>query len=201
MSEAHNNLISARIASHGIAWHFSSPPSPHFGALWEAGVKSAKFHLRRVVRSAVLVFVDLCTILYQIEAVLNSCFLCAMSDSDLNPLTPAHFPTGEPLTALPGPSYILSKFSSKILAKMALRISYVPPGETQLAYIYHQHKRRRPCGSKGPMGNSGHQPKSRQACEGSFNKNSLGCSHEARHKGFHFTHFNYSRGARMLRIG
>ncbi|GFT06442.1 integrase catalytic domain-containing protein [Trichonephila clavipes] len=31
-----------------VEWHFSPPVSPHFGGLWEAGVKSIKYHLKRV---------------------------------------------------------------------------------------------------------------------------------------------------------
>lgn len=104
LAQSHNDAIAASLAKDGISWHFIPPSAPHFGGLWEAGVKSVKLHLRRVIGASILTFEELYTVLTQIEAILNSRPLCSMSDSDLNPLTPAHFLVGEPLTAIPEPS-------------------------------------------------------------------------------------------------
>lgn len=88
-----------------IAWHFNPPAAPHFGGLWEAGVKSVKSHLKRVVGLQCLTYEELLTVLTQIEAVLNSRPLCPMSDNpnDVSVLTPGHFLTLEPLNAPPEP--------------------------------------------------------------------------------------------------
>ena len=56
----------------GIAWHFNPPSAPHFGGLWEAGVKSIKSHLKRTIGLSVLTFEELTTVLTQVEACLNS---------------------------------------------------------------------------------------------------------------------------------
>ncbi|XP_055905233.1 uncharacterized protein LOC129940780 [Eupeodes corollae] len=80
----------------GTKWNFIPPASPHFGGLWEAGVKSVKFHLKRIVRNETLTFEELSTLLTQIEACLNSRPLCPLSDNfeDFAILTPAHFLIG-----------------------------------------------------------------------------------------------------------
>lgn len=101
LNQTHNDVIRSSLSRDDIAWHFIPPSAPHFGGLWEAGVKSVKMHLRRVLGGSILTFEELYTVLTQEEAVLNSHPLCSMSDSDLNPLTPSHFLIGEPLTAVP----------------------------------------------------------------------------------------------------
>lgn len=112
-------------AEEGITFHFIPPRSPHFGGLWEAAVKSAKYHLRRVVANAGLTYEELCTLTTQIEALLNSRPLTAMSadPSDLEVLTPGHFLIGEPLKSLAEPIIEESNLSklSRWQRLMALR--------------------------------------------------------------------------------
>jgi len=44
-----NPAVGEAAAHIGVDRHFIPAYSPHFGGLWEAGVKSVKHHLKRVV--------------------------------------------------------------------------------------------------------------------------------------------------------
>lgn len=99
------NFLNAT-ASDNISWHFIPPSAPHFGGMWEAGVRSVKHHLRRTIGDHTLSFEELSTQLCQIEACLNSRPIAPLSDSidDCNFLTPGHFLVGSSLTLPPEPS-------------------------------------------------------------------------------------------------
>ncbi|XP_046608758.1 uncharacterized protein LOC124299539 [Neodiprion virginianus] len=100
--------IANTLASHGTQWRFNPPSAPHFGGKWEAGVKSVKFHLKRVIGEATQTFEQFATFLTQVKATLNSRPLCAISDDPRDPsaLTPGHFLVGSALNTIPEPSLI-----------------------------------------------------------------------------------------------
>ncbi|GFU56343.1 integrase catalytic domain-containing protein [Trichonephila clavipes] len=88
----------------GAHWHFIPPSSPHFGGIWESGIRSVKFHLKRVLGETILTFEELTTLLTQIEGLLNSRPLSYVNDSDIeciSTLTPSHFLTGDVLLSVP----------------------------------------------------------------------------------------------------
>lgn len=91
-----------------IVWKFIPPRSPNFGGLWEAGVKSTKTHLRKVLSNACLNFEEFYTVLTQIEAVLNSrpLFTNSLVTHEPFALTPGHFLIGRELVAIPEPTLV-----------------------------------------------------------------------------------------------
>jgi len=98
--------LDQKLASEEITWKFNPPSAPHFGGLWDSAVKSAKHHLTRVVRGMKLTLSELQTLLCQIGGCLNSRPLTPMSSdpNDLEPITPAHFLIGGPMSFQPEPA-------------------------------------------------------------------------------------------------
>ena len=90
-----------------IEWHFQPPYTPHMGGMWEACVKSVKYHLVRVIGNTDLTFEELSTILAKIESCLNSRPLIPLTDNveEIEVLTPGHFLIGRPLLSFPDISH------------------------------------------------------------------------------------------------
>ena len=98
--------ISCFCSAQCIEWRFIPECAPHFGGLWEAAVKSMKFHFERVVGDTKLTFEELITILTQIKYCLNSRPLAPLplEDDNIEALTPGHFLIGKSLESIPDTS-------------------------------------------------------------------------------------------------
>lgn len=95
--------IKSFCAAEGIEWKFIPPRAPNFGGIWEAGIKSVKHHMKRVLGTKIPTYEEMLTLLKQIEGCLNSRPISPMSTDpdDTSPLTPGHFLIGGPIIALP----------------------------------------------------------------------------------------------------
>ncbi|XP_071632813.1 uncharacterized protein [Temnothorax longispinosus] len=97
-----------RLVGDQIAWHFLPPATPHFGGLWEAVVRSVKYHLKRCVGSHTLTYEEMNTLLCRVKACLNSRLIASISESidDYRALIPGHFLISANLVAIPEPSVL-----------------------------------------------------------------------------------------------
>ncbi|GFS73204.1 integrase catalytic domain-containing protein [Trichonephila clavipes] len=84
------------------------PRAPNFGGLWEAGVKSFKFYLKRAVGNLKMTLEEFLTIITQVEGILNSRPITPLSEDidDLEVLTPGHFLIGRPITSISEPNLL-----------------------------------------------------------------------------------------------
>ncbi|GAB0095965.1 uncharacterized protein DMENIID0001_114080 [Sergentomyia squamirostris] len=96
-------MIANEAAAQHVQWHFNPPGAPHQGGIWEAAVKSFKRHFLRVIGPTPFLYEELNTLIIEIEAVLNSRPLVALTDhpQDALSLTPGDFLTGGALTQMP----------------------------------------------------------------------------------------------------
>lgn len=95
----HQEAVTNWAAERRIKWKFIPPRAPHFGGLWEAAVRSMKYHLVRVLGTNAASYEDMTTLLAEIEACLNSRPLTELSANpmDMEALTPGHFLIGSHL--------------------------------------------------------------------------------------------------------
>lgn len=103
MVRAPDEKLAGYLSSEEIQWNFIPPRSPNFGGLWEAGVKSFKYYLKRVAADAKLTIEEFITVTNQIEGILNSRPITPLTSDpeDLDVLTPAHFLIGRPINSIP----------------------------------------------------------------------------------------------------
>ncbi|XP_058816771.1 uncharacterized protein LOC131680064 [Topomyia yanbarensis] len=88
-----------------LKWHFILVRSPELGGVWEAGIKSTKRHIKRVVGDGRFTYDEWNTLVAQIEAILNSKPLVPQSadPNDLKAITLGHILIGRELTAIREP--------------------------------------------------------------------------------------------------
>ena len=103
LTDKKNDSLAHYATMHGMNWMIIPPRAHNFGGLWEAGIKSAKHHLRRVMANTTLTMEEFNTLLTQVEAILNSRPISPLSSdpNDDAPLSLGHFLIGSQLTALP----------------------------------------------------------------------------------------------------
>ncbi|GBN75297.1 hypothetical protein AVEN_219110-1 [Araneus ventricosus] len=123
-----DGVLSGYLSSEGIDWKFLPPRAPNFGGLWEAGVKSFKHHLKRLVGNSKLTFEEFLTVTTQIEGILNSRPLVPLTADmeDLNALTPAHFLIGRQINSIVEPNlFEIPECRLKIWQKLTKMIQII----------------------------------------------------------------------------
>ncbi|XP_011255126.1 uncharacterized protein LOC105250635 [Camponotus floridanus] len=116
-------------SSERMKWHFIPLRASHFGGLWEAIVKSFKGHFYKVASEAALTFEEVSTLVIQIEAILNSRPLSALSSdpNNLNYLSLGHFLIDNSLISYSEPDitqYFWKRWSLKYLSQLQRRAKW-----------------------------------------------------------------------------
>ena len=123
-SKETQNAVQLYAFDYEVTWHTIPERAPHFGGLWEAAVKAAKYHLKRIVGRQIFTFEELTTICCKVESFLNSRPLGPITSHDidgLSPLTPSYFFLGRAARVYP---------RKKISYKPTLQQRWVPCQQT-----------------------------------------------------------------------
>lgn len=93
ISEYYQEKFETYLSARNISWHFNPPSAPHFGELWEVGVKSMKTLLFRTLGPQRLTYEEFNTLLTHIKSNLNFQRSSALSSDpfDFEALTASHF--------------------------------------------------------------------------------------------------------------
>ncbi len=137
-------MISTYCQATSITWHNIPARSPHFGGIWEAGVKAMKVLLRKHLTPHLLRYEELSTILCEVEAILNSRPLTPINEDDAaagSVLTPAHFLLGRPLLATPLLEACEAKLTSLRRWKLVSRLQQTLWQQWLTQYISTLHQR------------------------------------------------------------
>ncbi|GFY08245.1 integrase catalytic domain-containing protein [Trichonephila clavipes] len=80
------------------------------GGIWEAGIKSVKYHLKRALGRSRLTYEEFETVIIQVEGILNSRPLTPISNDfdNFEVLTPAHFLIGRSINSILEPPIVLN---------------------------------------------------------------------------------------------
>ncbi|GFX86851.1 integrase catalytic domain-containing protein [Trichonephila clavipes] len=137
--------LAAYFTEEGIEWNFIPPRAPHMGGLWEAGIKSVKYHLKRALGRSRLTYEEFETVIIQVEGILNSRPLTPISNDfdNFEVLTPAHFLIGRSINSILEPLVInisdnrLSRWQRttkviQVVWKMEYRLSEYSPTERKV---------------------------------------------------------------------
>lgn len=54
--DASQKKLYSFLSNEGINWHFMPARTPHFGGMWEAAVKSFKYHFKRIIGNTFLTY-------------------------------------------------------------------------------------------------------------------------------------------------
>ncbi|XP_058828458.1 uncharacterized protein LOC131688285 [Topomyia yanbarensis] len=133
----HQSIVADFLADKGVEWNFIPPRSPHHGGLWEAGIKVAKQLLSKISGNFTYTFEELSTLLAQVAACMNSRPITPISNdpSDPEPLTPAHFLIGRPLTTAPEINQLERRISSMARWQFVQRASQEFRARWQREYV------------------------------------------------------------------
>ena len=83
-SQPTQELVSQYFFDNHIEWSHSPARSPHFGGIWEVGVKHMKTLLYKHMNTQRLTAEELYTVLAEVEAILNSCPLTPLDSAPVD---------------------------------------------------------------------------------------------------------------------
>ena len=118
LKQLDHDKIYAHCTKQNIQWHFNTPDAPHMGGVFERMVQTVKRVLMAVIGNNQLNDEILCTLLCEVENIVNSRPITKVSDDSCDPvaITPNNF-----LFLHGGPSPILGKFDVADLYKKRWR--------------------------------------------------------------------------------